>query len=371
MYDVVIIGGGLAGLTNAILLGRQKLKVALVEKRNYPFHRVCGEYISNEVLPFLERHDLYPSELSPTRIEQLQVTSTSGRTFSAPLDLGGFGISRYAYDAWLADRAREAGVSLLTGTSVQEVRFMEDHFVLQTTADTLQARLVIATHGKRSRLDQTLQRSFLQKRSPYVGVKYHMRTTLPGDAIALHNFPGGYCGVDQVEGGVTNVCYLIHRDQVRKHGSIEQAEQRELFRNPHIRGLFHQGESLFEKPLVINEITFEAKEPVLDHLLMAGDAAGMITPLCGNGMAMAIHSAHILTGVVMNHWHGGVPDRNALEREYSKQWKQQFSRRLWTGRKLQTLFGSGLSSELAVLTGRYLRAVTRQLIRLSHGRPFV
>ena len=56
---------------------------------------------------------------------------------------------------------------------------------------------------------------------------------------------------------------------------------------------------LFEKPEVINEITFEKQDPVSNHILMCGDAAGMITPLCGNGMAMAIHSAKILSGLII------------------------------------------------------------------------
>ena len=78
MHDIAIIGGGLAGLINAILLRRAGLSVILFEKNQYPFHRVCGEYISNEVIPFLENHALFPTHLMPSAINQLVISSTGG-----------------------------------------------------------------------------------------------------------------------------------------------------------------------------------------------------------------------------------------------------------------------------------------------------
>ena len=77
MYDVAIIGGGLAGLVNAILLKKAGLSIILFEEKSYPFHRVCGEYISNEVVPFLRTHDLFPDELEPAIISKFHLTSVS------------------------------------------------------------------------------------------------------------------------------------------------------------------------------------------------------------------------------------------------------------------------------------------------------
>ena len=69
MYDVAVLGGGLAGLTNAYLLSKAGYKVILYEKGSYPQHKVCGEFISNEVLPFLKKHDLYPQDFRPSQID--------------------------------------------------------------------------------------------------------------------------------------------------------------------------------------------------------------------------------------------------------------------------------------------------------------
>ncbi|MFA6944303.1 MAG: NAD(P)-binding protein, partial [Pedobacter sp.] len=89
MSDILIVGGGLAGLTSAILLQRNGYQVNLFEKKKYPFHRVCGEYISNEVLPFLESIGIRISDLNPSRINRLAVTSVSGKMIQADLLMGG------------------------------------------------------------------------------------------------------------------------------------------------------------------------------------------------------------------------------------------------------------------------------------------
>ena len=80
----------------------KKKLVLLLEKKSYPFHRVCGEYVSNEVEPFLIRHDLFPSELEPSHISKFKLTSTNGNVADLTLDLGGFGVSRYSLDFYLS-----------------------------------------------------------------------------------------------------------------------------------------------------------------------------------------------------------------------------------------------------------------------------
>ncbi|MFY0607555.1 MAG: NAD(P)/FAD-dependent oxidoreductase [Cyclobacteriaceae bacterium] len=370
MLDVIIIGGGLSGLISSILLSRAGIRVTLLEAKSYPFHRVCGEYISNEVIPFLENHALYPTELEPSRINKLQITSVSGNSFESALDLGGFGISRYVYDQWLADQAKNSGVEILENTKASHVDYSEGRFSVKTNKGDFEARLVIAAHGKRSKVDKEMGRSFMDKRSPYVGVKYHLRTVFPSDLIALHNFENGYCGISQIEQEKFNTCYLVHRDQVRKYGSIAAMEESVLFKNPHLKSLFANSEFLFEKPEVINEITFVKKEPVHDHVLLCGDAAGMITPLCGNGMAMAIHSSKSLAEIIISYQSAKGFELAMIEEEYAKKWNSLFATRLWAGRQIQNLFGGRATSEIAVGIGRYVKPVRNFLIRQTHGDPF-
>ena len=94
--DVLLIGGGLAGLAAALDLAGRGHRWRVVERKQYPFHRVCGEYVSNEVLPYLRRLGADPAALDPAAIEQFLLSSPGGRPLTSPLDLGGFGVSRYA-----------------------------------------------------------------------------------------------------------------------------------------------------------------------------------------------------------------------------------------------------------------------------------
>ncbi|MEQ9285533.1 MAG: NAD(P)/FAD-dependent oxidoreductase [Cyclobacteriaceae bacterium] len=369
MVDVAIIGGGLAGLINAILLARGGLSVLLVEKKSYPFHRVCGEYISNEVVPFLSRNRLFPAHIDVSDIKKFLLTSTSGKQAHLDLDLGGFGISRYEFDHFLYQKALEAGVECMTNTTVEDVKFTDNHFVINTGASEVFSKLVIGAHGKRSRIDKKLNRGFIHSKSPYLAVKYHIKTDFPHDTIALHNFDGGYCGISKVENETYNLCYLSHRRNMKKHKAIGEMEETILFKNPFLKNIFEHSDFVFERPLVINEISFENKLPVENHMLMCGDAAGMVTPLCGNGMAMAIHSASILSQIILQHkkMDGFVLEK--IESTYQKSWEHYFSFRMWAGRRIQTLFGSVPASGLAVAMAN-LKPIGRSLVSLTHGKEF-
>src|SRR5688572_29781065 len=117
MDQVIIIGGGLAGLSSAILLAKNGINVTLIEKKKYPFHRVCGEYISNEALPFLTTLGVDIDAMNVARIDHFQLTSPSGKMLKARLDLGGFGISRFALDYALYQQALQCGVKFKLQTS--------------------------------------------------------------------------------------------------------------------------------------------------------------------------------------------------------------------------------------------------------------
>src|SRR5947207_14254293 len=98
LYDVAIIGGGLAGLALSIQCAKTGYRTILFEKEKYPFHRVCGEYISFESWNFLQELGIPLSDLSLPLIRRLQVSAPNGNFLEHPLPLGGFGISRYYLD---------------------------------------------------------------------------------------------------------------------------------------------------------------------------------------------------------------------------------------------------------------------------------
>ena len=366
--DIIIIGGGLAGLIAGHQLAKKGREVLLIEKKKYPFHRVCGEYISNEVKEFLLREDLYPKEIHPSEISQFQLSSVNGQLAEMPLDLGGFGISRYALDEFLYEKAKNAGVEFLLQKQVENVEFNEkdDLFKLRLSdGSLLSAKFVLGAFGKRSKVDKALNREFIHTRTPYRGVKYHIHTDFDVHTVALHNFEGGYCGINKIEGEKFNLCYLGSKEQLKKYGNISDMEKAILYQNPFLKSIFQNSDFIFEKPEVINEVNFSPKKPVENKILMLGDAAGLITPLCGNGMAIAIHTGKLAAEAILRN-----KDRNAIENQYRNSWIHNFRMRLWIGRKVQWLFGSKAVSEFSVGLIKNSRLITKEIIKRTHGEIF-
>lgn len=139
-----------------------------------------------------------------------------------------------------------------------------------------------------------------------------------------------------------------------------------LKQNPHLRAVLDQATFLYDRPEVINEISFAPKQAVDRHILMAGDAAGLITPLCGNGMAMAIHGAKLVSGLSNRFLRGDISRLN-LERTYQAEWSHLFARRLWVGRTVQQLFGQSWLSEAAVAAFGLVTPALRGVMRQTHG----
>ena len=365
MYQVIIIGGGLAGLMNACLLAKAGIQCLIIEKKSYPFHKVCGEFISNEVRRFLISQELYPSQLAPPQINRLMISATDGSYQHLDLPLGGFGVSRFQLDNFWFHQATKLGVDFRLNTTVSSIKFQSGVHTLKTSDhDTLQAEVVIGAYGKRSSLDQQLQRPFMSKRSAYLGVKYHFKGDWEEDLIALHSFDHGYCGISRIEDGKVNLCYLSSRENLKQTADIKGLEAQVLQKNPHIATVLNDFTPLFDKPLVINEVSFQPKQSIVDHILMSGDTAGLITPLCGNGMAMAIHSAVLLAPKIARYFSDKQYSRGQLESEYSRQWNQYFSRRLTAGRYLQRLFF--LRPQLLVTAAR-IPLFSQWLVKQTHG----
>jgi flavin-dependent dehydrogenase len=372
-FDAIIIGGGLAGLTSAIMLARNAKKVLLIEKKSYPHHRVCGEYISNEVLPFLRSFGFDPFKYGAMPINKLRISTPAGKNISLPLDMGGFGLSRYVMDYSLSQIAQQCGAYLLTKTKVTDIAFDNATFTVKTNNnDTFSAGIVIGSFGKRDTLDKQLSRTFTLSHTGYLGVKYHIKTDYPIDEIGLDNFEGGYCGISRVEEGKYNLCYLFHRKKQAQFKTIPDIEENILFRNPVLSNIFHNSEFLFPKPEVINDFSFSPKSLVENHILMCGDSAGLITPLCGNGMSMAIHSAKLLCDLIIQ---SGVLDTNVittlqrehLERVYKVEWQKNFSKRLFWGRTIQKIFGNSKVTGIGVKSIHAIPPLERWLIAKTHG----
>ncbi|MES2689860.1 MAG: NAD(P)/FAD-dependent oxidoreductase [Bacteroidota bacterium] len=373
-YQTAVIGGGLAGLTLAIQLQREGISTVLFEKETYPFHKVCGEYISMESRPFLESLGVPLSGLNLPVIHALHITSPNGTLLKHTLQQGGFGISRFTLDNMLFEVAKKCGVTVYENCKVNGVLKEENGYSIQTSRGTFSAQVACGSWGKRSNLDVKLNRRFIhpvnRKLTNYIAVKYHVEADLPDDLIELHNFGNGYCGISKIDNGKYCLCYLTVAQNLKSAGGdIKKMEEMFLHKNPYLEKYFTTFKSLYHEPLVISQISFEKKSLVENGVFMLGDSAGLITPLCGNGMSMAMHASKLLAAELVLFF-DGKRSLALTEVNYHAAWEQQFKKRLKAGRLLQRLFGHAATTNVFIALMKRFPSLVNKLVQRTHGEPF-
>jgi flavin-dependent dehydrogenase len=373
-FQVAIIGGGVGGLTLAIQLADAGYSCVLFEKNKYPFHKVCGEYISMESWNFIEGLGLHLSALDLPRINRLHVTSPSGKRMRHQLDLGGFGISRYKLDHELYQLAKQKGVQVLEDCKVQDIQFKQDQFYISSNKGNSTSTVCVGAWGKRSNMDISSSRLYTREvkkeEKNYIGIKYHVKLEFPADLIELHNFKNGYCGVSKIEQEQYCLCYLTAAENLKRYnGDIKKMEEQLLMQNPVLKSYFTTAIFLFKEPIAIAKIRIGYKSAVENNILMLGDAAGNIAPLSGNGMSMAMRSSKALNELIHLYLTKKIK-REELNKRYEIFWKAQFKRRVQLSRSLQKLLKNETLTTIAIAILKRISFLRNAVVNSTHGDPF-
>jgi flavin-dependent dehydrogenase len=366
-FDVIIIGGGLAGLALSIDLRKRGFTVLLIEKGSYPRHKVCGEYISeesrrylNSLCPALSKHEL-------PAIQRFRLSSTGNREFVTQLGLGGFGISRCLLEDLLYQQILKAGVEVMLNTKVSEITCREtDLFEVKTRDGGKFARLICNASGRRSNLEAGEK----TMTANYIGVKYHVKIPRDQGLIEIHNFPGGYCGISDVEEGKSCLCYIVNSEKLAAvQKSIPELEKKILSRNLNLKKIFNEAEFIFKEPVTVSGINFLIKEPVRAGHFFLGDSAGSIAPVTGNGMSMGLRSAWVLAAQIENFF-SGKQNRKELEKNYVAFWNKEFATRIKLSRYFQKLSEYPSLTNTTINIFNVIPALARVVINQTHGKPF-
>jgi flavin-dependent dehydrogenase len=371
-YDAIVIGGGLAGCSVAHQLARRDHDVLLLEASTYPRHKLCGEFLSPEAQVSLRRLGVLDAvhAAGAASVSRALLTGPRGGTSAHDLPGTALGLSRYRLDELLYRQACAAGVEGRTGTRVSAVHGALDRgFSVEAGGISAEARLVVGAYGRRGVLDRTLDRPFLREQSPYVAFKAHYAgsTAALPDAIELHAASGGYCGVGPVEDGRANVCWIGRTDALTAAGGSPEAMLDEVLRrNPalddRMRGLSRVS-GRFE---AVSQVPLMPKSRFANDVCMVGDAAGMIAPLCGDGMAMALDAADLLAPLAAD-WLAGRQSTAAFRTAYRRQWRRRFGRRMRIGRWVHAAAFRPTFTTALLRACTALPPLARWLIRATRG----
>ncbi len=367
-YDCIIVGGGLAGLCLAIQLSKLNHSVLVVEKNEYPFHKVCGEYISNESWNFLESLGLPLKSMDIAHINKLGISSVYGNMVESPLMMGGFGISRYTLDSSLSNIAQSNGVVLKQNCKANSLKLINDIYYLETSSGTFNSKIVCGSFGKHNPLfnDKVINDNV----PSYIGVKYHIKTNFPSNKIELHNFKNGYCGISKVDGDKFCLCYLTTAENLNiNKNNIQQMEKNVLYKNPFLKRIFENSEFLYDRPLTVSNVTFKSKSAYKNDIFLLGDAAGTIAPLCGNGMSMGMRASYLLASILNELFNKKISKAEAISL-YTDQWSKNFSIRIKAGYYLQQILNRNSLTHFTIKLLDKSPKLFQKVITLTHGTKF-
>ncbi len=355
--DVAIIGAGPAGSTLAALLARRGVRVALFDRDLFPRDKLCGEFLSYDALPVLAPLGVLETidVTGAPRIERCRVIG-SKRTYEFALPHPARGVSRMFLDDLLLRTAAANGAQRFDGQTV-------------TSLEDIRATVIVGAWGRWGRFDQQLQRAFVRDRSHRnFGFKRHYLAATPArDSIDLYSFSRGYLGVNAVEGGITNICGLVHASRLAGHkGRWDAFIETIRAEEPKLDALYAAHEPAQDGYLSSEPVIFRARSAVEGGVFMIGDASGVIDPLTGNGMAMAIQSA-LLAAPMLLRLVETPAQRKRIEDEYRRAHRAFFAPRIAWSRVVAKLLSRPRLLDAAMAAVRSPRAGETFLHRTRGG----
>ncbi len=372
--DVLVIGAGPGGCATAYYLRQAGWQVVLVERRTYPVDKLCGEFLSPEGVESLSRMglgDRFAAARCP-RIEEVLVSSASGNYWCDQLPEVGMGCSRQYLDQSLMEHCCAAGVTVVQGMRIREVSGgLKQGFRVEGTGfhgmQQFQARLVVGAFGKQDALGRKLGREVQRGRRDLMALKLHLQGGHLQGRVELHGFPGGYAGLCAVEDGRTNLCLLTRVQDFQQAGCNYRVFRRQIMgKNPLLNQRLEEMEPDWGKVLAVAGLKFGVFAREAHGVIMVGDAAASISPLCGDGMAMALRGAEILAPL-SGDFLAGNTSGSALVEAYERKWRREFKPRLRIGHLLQQVLSSPGGSKSAIALLERFPALGQRLIQWTRG----
>ena len=318
--DVIVVGAGPAGSATAYYLAQAGLDVLLLEKCRFPREKVCGDGLTPRAVKALVAMGVPISEDDGwLRNKGLRVIG-AGMRLELPwpelTSYPGYGLvrTRMDFDQQLAQRAREAGAHLIEGVTVTgPVRDDRTGRMVGVTArpeggeqQVYRARLVIAADGNSSRLSVAMG---LRKRDDRpIGVAVRAYYTSPRhdddyleswlDLWEADRLLPGYGWIFGMGDGTSNIGLgLLNTSTAFGNTDYHALLKRWLAGMPPEWGFTEENRVGPIRGAAL-PMAFNRTPSYTDGLLLVGDAAGMVNPFNGEGIAYAMESGQIAARTV-------------------------------------------------------------------------
>ncbi len=351
-FDLAVIGAGPAGASAGIAAACLGMRVALFEAREFPRHKVCGEFVSAEALEVL-RFLLQDSSASVQLLRQAPLIRRTRlflgeRMIEAALRPAALSITRYDLDAQLWSAAQACGVATFGACEVSAING-NGPFALTTPSANYSARTVVVAAGRWSQFtpDRTIPPG-----PRWIGLKCHFREPKPSQSTDLYFFEGGYCGVQPIGKDVVNACAMVRSDRattlpqvVRLHPRLDQRAA---------------AWTALIQPLTTAPLIYRTPGPVRGNFAFAGDAAAFIDPFVGDGISIALRSGRLAAECLARFLTGELTLAATLAL-YQSEYSRQFVPLLAAASRVRSLLS---------LPG-VARSAAFELLRLPGIMPFL
>lgn len=336
-FDVIIAGAGPAGSSAAIHLAHSGFRVLLVEQKKFPRPKLCGEFISPECVRHFQKLGVADAMTcsAPSLISETIFYSRHGHHVTVPSSwFGGhaaLGLSRAVMDNVLLRRAQQCGVNVLEGVAINEPIISQSKVLgvrLKTDGQEREyhAPLTIDATGRARILIRKLNTQERRSKPKLIAFKAHLRNTrVAPHACEIYFYPDGYGGLSTIEGGLSNLCFIISAEQVKRHHSDPETVMREaLMKNRRAAYTLERAQAQSEW-LSASWERFGRQHPSpAKGLLAIGDSAAFIDPFTGSGMLMAFESGELAAEVIIRRRY----NPEAVGSDYAAEYIRKFDTRL-------------------------------------------
>jgi flavin-dependent dehydrogenase len=378
-HDVLIAGAGPAGSIAALLLARAGVRVRLLDRATFPRDKLCGDTLNPGALDILRRLGIAADiERAGLPIRGMVVTGAGGVSVHGEYGPGlrGLSLLRRDLDAMLVQHAVSAGASFEPGVLVHEPLVDECSGRPRVTglrvvscagdAHDWRAAVTIAADGRRSRIAFHLGLAQHPDRPRRWAIGGYFDNVVCGSGLGeMHIRCGRYIGVAPLPGGLTNACVVVSEPRGGALAEPAALLVASLRADPALGERF-EGARLVSAPAVLGPLAVDTTSAGLDGLLLAGDAAGFIDPMTGDGMHFAMRGAELAAEVALGLLDGRITDGPSA---LAHQRQTAFASKWRMNRALRALVASPRAVAWAAHGAQWCPALVRHLITVAGDVP--